>query len=476
MTGETILEPAQEVPLLLNVDIVVVGGGTTGPLAAIAAARQGASVAMVERFGSLGGNLTLGLNTKPSGALGGGLPLEIWDRARSVGAAGNDSVAQLKTGEIRIASPADPEMMKILLMSMCREAGVQLIFEAFVARPVMEDNTVRGVIIESTGGRQCIRSRVVIDCSADGDVAAKAGAPFVVGTGDEGPATQPVSLYFILRNVDLKRLAQWAVEHPDIVPDRAIPDNEEELAYGLWLTGFAPLVRKFQQRTGTTLYRENITLKSTNGELYVNATRVRGASGLSPLEISDSIVACYRQIACYAQFLKEDIPGFENSRLGPIAPVLGVRETRHILGGYVLSGHDVTHGEQFEDSVMADMSANDIHDVKGAGCGLPGAPPLRDLLPLFRAGADRAASCRRTLHFGRSRRPWPHAQHARLHGRWSGGGDRRGPGDPHRAQRAGRGRGPGAGAGARNRCAHQDASPYVGLARIQSSGLPLAAR
>ena len=366
MTGDKILEPAQEVPLLLNVDIVVVGGGTTGPLAAIAAARQGASVAIVERFGSLGGNLTLGLNTKPSGALGGGLPLEIWDRARSVGAAGNDYVAQLKAGKIRIASPADPEMMKILLVTICREAGVQLIFEAFVSRPLMEGDTVRGVIIESKGGRQYIRSRVVIDCSADGDVAAKAGAPFVVGTGDEEPATQPVSLYFILRNVDLKRLAQWAAEHPDVVPDRAIPENEEELAYGLWLTGFAPLVRKFQQRTGTTLYRENITLKSTNGELYVNATRVLRASGLSPLEISDSIVECYRQIACYAQFLKEDVPGFENSRLGPIAPVLGVRETRHILGGYVLTGHDVTHAAQFEDSVVADMSASDIHDVKGA--------------------------------------------------------------------------------------------------------------
>ena len=366
MTGEKILEPAQEVPLLLNVDIVVVGGGTTGPLAAINAARQGASVAIVERFGALGGNLTLGLNTKPSGALAGGLPLEIWDRARSVGAAGKDYVARLKEGEIRIASPADPEMMKILLVTMCREAGVQLVFEAFVSRPVMEGNTVRGVIIESKGGRQYIRSRVVIDCSADGDVAAKAGAPFVVGTGDEEPATQPATLYFILRDVDLKRLAQWAGEHPEIVPDRAIPENEEELAYGLWLTGFGPLVREFQQRTGIKLYRENITLKTTNGELYVNATRVLGASGLSPLDISDSIVECYRQIASYAQFLKEDIPGFEKSRLGPIAPVLGVRETRHILGGYVLSGHDVTHGAQFEDSVMADQSAHDIHDVKGA--------------------------------------------------------------------------------------------------------------
>lgn len=83
-----ITEPAREIPVLMNVDIVVVGGGTTGPFAAISAARQGKKVVMIERFGSLGGNLTLGLNTKPSGALVGGLPLEIWNLARSVGGPG----------------------------------------------------------------------------------------------------------------------------------------------------------------------------------------------------------------------------------------------------------------------------------------------------------------------------------------------------------------------------------------------------
>lgn len=91
-------EPAREIPVLLNADVVVVGGGTTGPIAAIAAARQGKKTVLIERFGSLGGNLTLGLNTKPSGALVGGLPLEIWNLARSVGAAGDDYYADSKTG------------------------------------------------------------------------------------------------------------------------------------------------------------------------------------------------------------------------------------------------------------------------------------------------------------------------------------------------------------------------------------------
>ena len=83
-----ITEPARRVPVLLETDVIVVGGGTTGPFAAISAARQGRKVVLIERFGSLGGNMTLGLNTKPSGALVGGLPLEIWNLARQAGGGG----------------------------------------------------------------------------------------------------------------------------------------------------------------------------------------------------------------------------------------------------------------------------------------------------------------------------------------------------------------------------------------------------
>ncbi len=168
---------------------------------------------------------------------------------------------------------------------------------------------------------------------------------------------------------------EWSRAHPDIVPDRAIPDDPEDYGYGIWLTGFNSAVERFQERTGIKLYRSNITLKTTNGELYVNATRVLDNSGLSPLDISAAILECYRQIDAYTRFLREDIPGFEHCRLGPVAPVLGVRETRHILGAYVLTGHDVTRGTRFDDSVMADISAHDIHDVKGDNVDFRGLTP-----------------------------------------------------------------------------------------------------
>jgi hypothetical protein len=383
-TRTHVTEPSREIPVLLEADVVVVGGGTTGPLAAIAAARRGRKVILIERFGSLGGILTLGLNTKPSGALLGGIPLEIWNAARSAGGAGEDYMATTKTGGVRIASPADPEVMKMLLTRLCAEAGVQILFETFVSNPVVEGGVVTGVVIEGKGGRQFVGTRVLIDCSADADMAAKAGAPFVMGSGDGDPKMQPVSMYFIMKNVDLERLADWARACDDI-PARAIPPTPEGLAYGLWLTGFNGMLRRFQDETGVRLQRENITLKTTDGQMYVNATRVLGVNVFSPAEFTGAVLECYRQIEGVTRFLRERVPGFEHARIGQVSPILGVRETRHIAGEYTLTGRDSRGGVRFEDSIAADSSALDIHEPKGGDVDFQSMPPYeipyRCLLP-----------------------------------------------------------------------------------------------
>ncbi|MCT8176263.1 MULTISPECIES: FAD-dependent oxidoreductase [unclassified Variovorax] len=384
MTQSTIQEPARQTPVLMEADIVIVGGGTTGPVAAIAAARRGRKVVLIERFGSLGGILTLGLNTKPSGSLIGGIPLEIWNLARSAGGAGEDYMATTKTGGVRIASPTDPEVMKMLLTRLCVEAGVQILFETFVSAPRVEDGTVKGVFIESKAGRQFIAAQVLIDCSADADMAAKAGAPFVMGSGEAEARMQPVSMYFIMKNVDLERLADWARDCED-VPARAIPRDREGLAYGLWLTGFNGMLRRFQDETGVKLQRDNITLKTADGQMYVNATRVLGVDVFSPAQFTGAILECYRQIEGVCRFLRERVPGFEQARLGQVSPILGVRETRHIEGEYTLTGPDSRGETRFEDSIAADTSALDIHDPKGGDVDFQSMPPYeipyRCLLP-----------------------------------------------------------------------------------------------
>lgn len=384
MNTTHIKEAARDIPVLMQADVVVVGGGTTGPIAAIAAARRGCKVVLIERFGSLGGVLTLGLNTKPSGSLLGGIPLEIWNLARSAGGAGADYMATTKTGGVKIASPADPEIMKMLLTRLCVEAGVQILFETFVSTPYLENGTITGVVIESKAGRQFVGTQVLIDCSADADMAAKAHAPFVMGSGDAQATMQPVSMYFVMKNVDLVRLAEWARTCDD-VPARAIPHDEAGLAYGLWLTGFNGMLRRFQEETGVKLQRDNITLKTTDGQMYVNATRVLGVDVFSPKQFTDAILECYRQIEGVCRFLKERVPGFEAARLGQVSPILGVRETRHILGEYTLTGADSRGQTRFEDSIAADSSALDIHDPKGGDVDFQSMPPYeipyRCLLP-----------------------------------------------------------------------------------------------
>lgn len=382
---KSITEPARETPVLMEADIVVVGGGTTGPFAAISAARLGKKVVLIERFGSLGGNLTLGLNTKPSGALVGGLPLEIWDLARSVGGAGADYMALTKTGGVKIASPCDPETMKMLMTRLCVDSGVQILFETFVSGPIVENGAVQGVIVECKTGRRFVKSKVVIDCSADADIAAQANVPFVMGAGGSETTMQPVSMYYTMTKVDIKKLAGWARTSNDI-PARAIPEDEADLDYGLWLTGFNNMLKSYSEEEGVEFQRENITLKTADGLMYVNATRVLGVDIFSPTEFSAAIVECYRQIDATAEFLRKRVPGFEKARIGQIAPVLGVRETRHVIGEYTLTGADTLEGTHFEDSIAADTSALDIHDPKGGDVDFQGLPPYeipyRSLVPM----------------------------------------------------------------------------------------------
>jgi hypothetical protein len=120
--------------------------------------------------------------------------------------------------------------------------------------------------------------------------------------------------------------------------------------------------------------------------MYVNATRVLNVNVFSPTEFSAAIVECYRQIEEYAIFLIAKVPGFAKAKIAQIAPVLGVRETRHIIGEYTLSESDVRGDKSFPDSIAADVSAFDVHDVKGGDVDFQGLRPYelpyRCMVPL----------------------------------------------------------------------------------------------
>jgi hypothetical protein len=378
MSQPYITEPARQLPILLECDVLVVGGGTSGIIAAIAAGRQGLKTVIVERLGSLGGLLTVGMNTKPSGRLVGGVGLQCWTRAQKEGLAGRNITLTLdqketgKTSQMEISSPCDPERMKILTARMCVEAGVRILFESWAAAPVMDGSAVTGVIIESKSGRQAIMAKTVVDCSADADIAVAAGAPFMLG---KNGAMQPVSMFFKMNQVDLRKFAKWAKANPKDVPQRFIDEDHPE--YALWATGFNDMLKQFQKDKGVTLQRDNITLKTGCGEteMYCNNTRVRNSSGVEVMDISDAILELYRQIDLNAIFLQERVPGFEKAYINAIAPVLGVRETRHILGEYTITEEDAMGGGRFADSIGVDIAAVDYHEVSGSDVRFEDYPP-----------------------------------------------------------------------------------------------------
>lgn len=142
----------------------------------------------------------------------------------------------------------------------------------------------------------------------------------------------------------------------------------------------------YEQQTGNRLQRHNITLKTAANVMYVNGTRVLGVNVFSPSEFTAAVIECYRQIDVVAKALVDRVPGFERARIGQVSPVLGVRETRHILGEYVITGDDTLRGTGFEDSIAADCSALDIHEPKGNDVDFQGLTPYeipyRALLPL----------------------------------------------------------------------------------------------
>jgi hypothetical protein len=227
-----------------------------------------------------------------------------------------------------------------------------------------------------------------------------------MGSGGTETKMQPVSMYFTMSNVDIKRLAEWAKTSDDI-PARAIPATDEGLDYNLWLTGFNKTLQSWQKDTGVKLQRDNITLKTAGGLMYVNGTRVLGVNVFSPKEFTEAIVECYRQIEGVARCLRERIPGFENARIGQVSPILGVRETRHIKGEYTLTGPDSLGGVRFDDSIAADASALDIHDPKGGDVDFQSLPPYeipyRCLLPLGVEGLLVAGRCISADHAAHAR-------------------------------------------------------------------------
>lgn len=368
-------------------DVIVVGAGVTGIVSSVAASRQGAKVLLVESSGILGGLITGGRLSKPTGIVQPGVYRELIERAAGLGGA-DAGVETSYWGSY--TGVFDTEVMQRVVIEVIEESGVEVLLFAHVTALVRKDGRW-GVDFVTKSGVQRATAPVVIDASGDGDAAVLAGAEWMLGRpGDR--LVQPMTSYFRILNVNFPELVRDCGKNADdmfetVVPEGAGEDNKD-YALKFFATGFRQRIKQARQDGFEWIVpKDHITLKAglLPGEININVTRYHG-NALDPRVRSRAALEVRKQAYCAFDFLRRYVGGFEDSVLLDVAPVLGVRETRRIVGDYILTEKDVRSNARFPDAIGLSNAPIDIHepggenfvmDSVGRGYGVP----YRCLLP-----------------------------------------------------------------------------------------------
>ena len=308
-------EPAREIPVARDVDVVIVGGGPAGLVAAIASARNGARTVLVEQFGYLGGTATASLmacingfrnQVEPDAAqVVRGIAEEIVLALKDLGGLGGSPYPQksypTEPGQLEYSYAIDTEKFKYVTMKLCVEAGVDLMLHTYFCDRIVDGGAIRGVIVENKSGRQALLARVVVDASGDADVSARAGVPFWQTVKDQAPRLNDSLMY---------RIAFGAKR----------PEGNFRCDFGSSAVVWGPGV----------------------GE------PINGADGdeLSRGEV-DTRLRVYEDFAAK----QREHPELADAKVVETPPLLGVRQTRFVEGEYKLTADDAIEGRRFDDVV-----------------------------------------------------------------------------------------------------------------------------
>ncbi|HHY10819.1 MAG TPA: FAD-dependent oxidoreductase [Firmicutes bacterium] len=353
-------------------DVIVAGGGPSGVTAAIAAARQGMKTLLIERYGFLGGMGTAALvgpwmtfHDRQGSQVIRGIPEEIVQRLIMMG--GSPGHVPDTTGYVATVTPFDAELLKLAYLDLCLESGVTLLFHTWVIDTKVRGSKVRGVEIVNKSGRSTLFADVVIDATGDGDVAVFAGAEYEMGRAGDN-LTQPMSLMFVLGDVDLSKVKTYMQDHPEEFYEDTKFSYLKDASH-LSVNGFYSKLKKAQERQEIDLDRNMVLFFQTArpDQITVNMTRAVRASGVDPWQSTEAEILLRRQMRQLLEFFKNHIPGFENTYIVASGPQAGVRESRRIIGDYVLTAADITAGVEFADRVLRNAYPIDIHDPDGVG-------------------------------------------------------------------------------------------------------------
>ncbi|MHC4508164.1 MAG: FAD-dependent oxidoreductase [Planctomycetota bacterium] len=400
--AETVRETSGPVPVVGTYDVIVCGGGTSGLPAAVAAARQGAKVAIIDRYGFLGGNAAFSIMPAWHGLTDhhSGLLTEFAHDVAEFGAGPNP----LENRHI------EPEVVKILFLNMALRARVHLHLHHFITGVVKDRNNVTTVVTESKSGRRAYAAKVFVDATGDGDVSYHAGADY--NKGDNGKV-QAMTLRFRIGYVDIERYLAWVIKNLHLgcfrgAGKRAIEQMMRRAREGRDFYFGTDMSRIWEKDPDEELPRNTYFVMSSirPNELSINSTRIYDVDGTNADDLSKAEVTTRKQAWAIWRYLKKNIPGFDKSMIVETAPQVGVRETRTIVGDYVLTDSDCRAMREFEDSVLTCRVTYDSHDkqkyetfsIKG---GLVEVP-YRCLLPRGLEGVLVVGRCISSDHLANS--------------------------------------------------------------------------
>ncbi len=356
--------------LKANYDVIVVGGGISGAMAAVAAGRQGASVLVVEQYGFLGGMLTAaGVgpmmtfhagNVQVIKGITGDLIERLTKRGKSPGHI-YDTTKYTYT-----VTPFDLEGMKYELDTMLIEANVSVLFHTMLASVSTVEDKIDKIQVCNKAGLSSLKASVYIDATGDGDLSMWAGVDTITGR-DGDCKCQPVTMKMRMVNVDVDAIRSYIktnpLDFPTLNGDTASIDKGSRLSIG----GFLDIVRKAREAGEFNIDRHSVLIFEANnpGEVIINTSRIFGYDPTKPTDLSEAEMKGREQVHVLEKFLKKWMPGFKNSMLAFSGPSIGVRSSRQIVGLYRLTADDILAFKKFDDSIAFAGYPIDIHPVDG---------------------------------------------------------------------------------------------------------------
>lgn len=389
---------SEKIAVEYDVEVAVIGGGPAGIGAAFRAAAEGRSTIVIEQMNCLGGISTAGWH--------GHLCLySSWanESERIVGGLGHDLCTSMRDdGYARYNNKEcdfEVEYFKYLLE---KEAGklpnLKILYYTQFSDVVVEDGQIRYVIIQNKSGRQAIRARQFIDCTGDADVAARAGVPYEFGRAEDG-ATQPMTLMFQLGGVDMQEVDRFRGEYCQKYKDdhnwwklervyKQAQENGDMEPFqsgnmGWWYTPTRP------------------------DQLGINFTHIFGKSSISAADLTSATITGREQAYKTVDVYRKYIPGMEKSWMSHTAQLIGTRESRRIVGDYVITKEDLVARKEFDDSIGYGSFFIDIHNCTGIGMdgesyypevGFKYQIPFRALIPKNISNLTVAGRCISCTH------------------------------------------------------------------------------